>query len=80
MEFHVNCPMCSGRWSIELSEDQERRFFEYKSSGKLIQDALPDLNAVEREFLKSGYCPECQKEIFDCDETDKIHKVKEVKW
>lgn len=75
MEFHVKCPMCSGRWSIELNEDQERRFFEYKHSGKLIQDALPDLNAVEREFLKLGYCPECQKEIFDCDETDKIHKV-----
>lgn len=30
----------------------------------LIQDRLPNMGAVEREFLKTGYCHSCQELIF----------------
>lgn len=74
VEYHVKCPMCGQRWAIELTKDQERRFFEYRSKRQMIQEVLPDLNSVEREFLKSGFCPECQKQIFMNGETNKIKK------
>ena len=38
-------------------------------SGKLIQDALPELSAGERELLISGTCDECWQRLFpDGDE------------
>lgn len=76
-EYHAKCPMCGQRWAIELTNDQERRFFEYRSKGQMIQEALPDLSRVEREFLKSAMCPECQEQIFGNGATNKIKKVKD---
>ena len=76
MKIHAKCPMCNGRFYIELTDDQCDRFFEYKHKNKMIQEALPELNRVEREFLKSGYCPDCQEEIFGNSETGLIHKEK----
>ena len=38
----------------------------------LIQDLFPELNPVEREFLKTGYCPECQKLLFGNGKTKRI--------
>ena len=38
--------------------------------GELIQKAMPTTSAEDREFLLSGFCPECQKEIFTDDEDD----------
>tara|TARA_B100000809_G_C14924066_1_gene454452 strand:- start:516 stop:731 length:216 start_codon:yes stop_codon:yes gene_type:complete len=32
--------------------------------GKLIQNALPELNADQRELLISGTCPTCWNEMF----------------
>lgn len=77
-KYHIKCPECGQRWTITLTNDQERRFFEYRNDKELmIQQVFPDLNAVEREFLKTGLCPECQEEIFGNSKTDKIKKIKE---
>lgn len=76
-KYHVKCSMCGRRWAIELTNDQERRFFEYRGKGQLIQEALPDLNKTEREFLKSAMCPECQEEIFGNGKTNKIKKCED---
>lgn len=76
-KYQVKCSMCGQRWELSLTNDQERRLFEYRNKGQLIQEALPDLNNVEREFIKSSWCPECQEEIFGNGETNKIKKIKE---
>ena len=39
-------------------------------SGKLIQEALPELSADQRELLISGTCPKCGDERVSPDEGD----------
>jgi Fe2+ or Zn2+ uptake regulation protein len=39
-------------------------------NGALIQNALPELSAEEREALISGICPDCQSDIFGEDEDE----------
>lgn len=34
----------------------------------IIQKALPDLTAEQREALISGMCPDCQSDIFGTEE------------
>lgn len=34
-------------------------------SGKLIQEAMPNINAEQREFIMTGVTPEEQKLMFD---------------
>ena len=36
--------------------------------GKLIQEALPELSADQRELLISGTCDKCWNEMFGSDE------------
>ena len=36
--------------------------------GKLIQEALPELSADQRELLISGTCDKCWNEMFPSDE------------
>lgn len=59
------CPMCGGTYDIFLSEVQRGKYFLYWNREiDFIQDALPELNPMEREFLKTGYCPPCQRLLF----------------
>lgn len=39
-------------------------YHNYKS-GMLIQDALPELNPVQREMLITGICGKCWNKMFD---------------
>ena len=55
------CPMCGKEVAIRMGEDEYDRFF---FDDGLLQDILPNMGAVEREFLKTGYCHSCQKKIF----------------
>lgn len=38
--------------------------------GKLIQEALPELDADQRELLISGTCPTCWDKMFPSDEEE----------
>ena len=35
--------------------------------GEYIQDRFPNMDAQKREFIKSGYCPDCQKALFSTE-------------
>lgn len=70
------CPLCSERYYIELTNAEDSGVWAWRN-GEYIQNALPSLNATEREFLMTGYCPHCQESIFDNGETDRIKQVKE---
>lgn len=55
------CPMCGRINRIKVNANA---FAAWKSRTMLLQDAFPDLNRFEREFVKSGYCPEHQSLVF----------------
>ena len=61
------CPMCSSviRKDLNITENQ---LFKYENSMGLIQNVFPNLNIKEREFIKTGYCYECQDVLFGEEE------------
>lgn len=67
------CPMCRTKNEMEVDS---KKFEEYYQKKALIQDVFPELNPVEREFIKSGYCVSCQKKLFGNKYTS--NKIKEV--
>ena len=75
----MTCPMCSKHCGIELDNDQERRLFEWRSGDGYIQEKLGDLNSTEREFLKTGYCLDCQALLFDNGVSNKIKEIEHVR-
>lgn len=54
------CVFCRGFNLLTVPREGYDRW----KKGELIQRALPELSADEREVLISGICPECQKRIF----------------
>jgi hypothetical protein len=65
----VDCTKC--KRSIELPTTNAR-VEQWRSSGQLIQRALPELNADERELLISGYCGKCFDALFADDDEEPI--------
>ena len=61
------CPMCGVTCSMSMTEELLKSLEEYLSTDRLIQNCFPTLNPMEREFIKTGYCPDCQKIIFESD-------------
>lgn len=54
------CPFCGEVHYVTVSIQGLRDW----ENGALIQDALPELTADEREALISGMCPDCMKKYF----------------
>ena len=61
------CPMCGEIHTMTLNDDEYSRYEVYMTGHGLLQDMFPDLNPMEREFLKTGYCKNCQSLLFDSD-------------
>lgn len=61
------CTMCG---ELHITTYPWIGFITYVKQGKLIQEAMPDVSAENREFLISGICPDCQKNIFTDDDED----------
>lgn len=61
----ITCPVC---WeTTDLRIDNEDGYYAWCQGGMLIQDALPELTASEREQLISGICDTCWDETFGED-------------
>lgn len=58
------CPMCKKNAFLRINSDQKKEFKSYACYGGLIQEKLKSFNDFEREFVKTGYCPECQNGLF----------------
>ena len=58
------CPMCGTISKMELNEEEATRVALYQVGIGYIQKALPECNAPEREFIKTGYCLRCQEVLF----------------
>lgn len=70
-ETYRTCPMCMRKAHITVDPARLKKF---QNKAGLIQEIFPDLDAYERKFILSGYCPECQEILFGADpyEGDKI--------
>lgn len=64
VEVYRLCPMCDKQHYMKLSNEQSRKLWEYEQGGLLIQEQFAELERAEREFLKTGYCSDCQEQIF----------------
>lgn len=64
----VPCRWCGSVTELEPSVEG----FMAWQNGELIQRAMPELDADERELLISGTCPKCWDEMFppDSDEDE----------
>lgn len=60
------CPMCNRAAFLKLTGMQIEQYNAYICYGGIIQDRIPSLNKFGREFVKTGYCPDCQELLFSC--------------
>ena len=68
------CTMCGEVNSIQADEKRYRKLINRED---FVQNLFPEYNPMEREFIKTGYCPRCQKLIFGTDYTsNRIRKEK----
>jgi hypothetical protein len=61
----VPCRCCDQETDLTVNVNG---FFDWMHRGELIQDALPELSADERELLISNTCPKCWNEMFPPEE------------
>ena len=60
------CVICHRFVEIKMFAEGYKKYIE----GALIQDAFPDMRIADREFLISGICEDCQKDIFIEDDEE----------
>ena len=61
--IEMKCPFCGREHSVTVNADAYNDWL----NGDLIQRAMPELSATEREQLISQTCPTCQDKIFGYD-------------
>lgn len=59
------CPLCGNTAYLRMTAEEEEQWADYTCYGGLIQEKLPDIDPQKREFIKNGYCPDCQEHLFD---------------
>lgn len=66
---------CGRTESLDLTEKEWAKYQAWRNGECYIQD-IGTLNAVEREFIKTGLCRKCQKEIFNNDKSERLQLEK----
>ncbi len=60
----ARCPICNRTVKLGVTEEERENYKRYCDEDIDLEDALPALNAFEREFLNTGMCPDCQCSVF----------------
>ena len=60
----ARCPICNRAFKLGLTDEEREGYKRYCNDEEDLEDAIPALNAFEREFLITGMCPECQCDVF----------------
>ncbi|MBE6978457.1 MAG: hypothetical protein E7438_07515 [Ruminococcaceae bacterium] len=60
----ARCPICNRAFKLGLTEEEREGYQRYNNDEEDLEDAIPALNAFEREFLITGMCPDCQCDVF----------------
>ena len=58
---------------IKLTDEELEAYRRYLAGSGPIQECLPTVNRVGREFLKSGYCVKCQKPLFNNEYAKRLY-------
>ena len=58
-----NCPICGKRHYIKR-QVTDNQYIDYQIRMKPLQAIFPEMTKQDREFLKTGICKQCQKDIF----------------
>lgn len=66
MLVKTTCPICHCDTYLMVDAEEYARW----QAGELIQVAMPDLDADEREMLISGICPDCWEDMFGDEDED----------
>lgn len=64
-ELYAKCPFCRQESRMVLPIEYLKRYESYEQGMGSVSRMFPMLNPVEREFLMTGYCISCQRELFD---------------
>ena len=76
LTVNKKCWSCEDVHNLEVSQDG----WEAWQSGGLIQDALPELSADDRELLISETCGVCWDQLFGVDEEDEEITDDDLIW
>lgn len=60
----ARCPICNRTVKLGLTDEEREGYKRYNNDEEDLEDAIPALNAFEREFLLTGMCPDCQCDVF----------------
>lgn len=63
-KFGFKCRSCSKGEKITWVYLLECDYDKYEAGGALVQDCFPYLNNEQRETVKTGMCPDCQRKFF----------------
>ena len=75
-----DCPMCGKTYFVKLTEVEYDQYKKYIAYGSLIQNALSNTSPTVREFLKTGYCPDCQKLLFGkCEQKELFFSYDDIR-
>lgn len=69
MILSQTCPMCCKTTERNLPISYQQ-LYRYDHTTTPIQNVFPNLSASDREFIKTGYCDECQNILFGILEED----------
>lgn len=69
------CNMCGCKVHMQLSDEELKIYRAYLRGEYYIQECFPALNRCEHEFLKSGYCAECQELLFNNGYTRRLYQI-----
>lgn len=56
LDVPITCPFCGKRYTVKVPS---KGYFDWSVRGRLIQHAMPEVDANVREALISGICQEC---------------------
>lgn len=66
----TKCRICGEEHIVELTDDEYANYLRWKNRELLIQEALPNRSAIERELLMTGTCNECWNIMFGSEEDE----------
>lgn len=64
MTIQTRCPHCEEEHTVRCTEEG----YEAWQKGALIENAMPELSAADREMLITGYCGRCWDKLFSTEE------------
>lgn len=74
MPITVVCDRCNRKFEIPATEEQLADW----RSGTVIQKAMPEVDAFQRELLISGICGDCFDDIFSTNNKEKTNVRRKV--